>query len=276
MKHGAACPDQLLLSQFLDHELEEGEAHHLAHHLTHCPDCQARVERLRRADGLIRTQPLAASLASPRLSPACPPLEKVVVYMQGSLAAPEEQQIEQHLQHCETCFLEAKEAARAFTFLSSTPLPPVPTSVKTQVARQWETPVSIPRLVIQITLEGLRLIEKYLVPPLLDVQQVLPPLSAFRRGEPSSVLTFRLQAGEAEMNVLAIAENDGVAVKLTLFDPEHTALTDRRVFIRQQGRAIFSAQTDERGELHVPRLEPGEYEVSCHEVHTTFQLELRP
>jgi hypothetical protein len=195
--------------------------------------------------------------------------------MQGSLTAKEESPIEQHLQGCEVCFQQAQEAARVLTFLSSVQMPSVPSSLKMQVATQWEDFVPLPRLVIQMTVEGLRLIESYLALPLLNVQEVLTPLSAFRRGERSSALTLRLQAGEAEIDMFAIPENDGVAVRLTLFDPEHAALADRRVFIRQQGRAIFSAQTDERGELHVPRLEPGEYEVSCDEIHTTFQFELR-
>ncbi|HXG19759.1 MAG TPA: zf-HC2 domain-containing protein [Methylomirabilota bacterium] len=285
MTNSAACPDQLLLSQFLDQELEEKENYRITRHLTHCPDCQAQIERLRHTDRLIRSQLPESPLPLPSLSPACPPLDGVVAYMQGSLPAPEAQQIEQHIQHCETCFTEAKEAARIAVFLKSPQTPPVPISVKTKVFTPWETSVSLPRLVLQMTAQGLRLIESYLIPPLLDVQEVFTPLATFRggrtsssafSGERSSALTLRLQAGEVEMDVLAIPEHDGVAVRLTLFDAEHTALANRRIFIRQQGRAIFSAQTDEQGGLHVPRLDPGAYEVSCHEIHTAFQLELRP
>ena len=85
-----------------------------------------------------------------------------------------------------------------------------------------------------------------------------------------------MNAGEAEIAVLATPEEDGVAVTLTLLGSERKALVDRRIFLRQQGRAIFSAQTDHQGVLRVPRLEPGSYEVACDEIHTTFHLELRP
>jgi hypothetical protein len=78
------------------------------------------------------------------------------------------------------------------------------------------------------------------------------------------------------MAVLAIPEEDGVAVTLTLLGPERQPIADRRIFLRQQGRAIFSAHTDHQGKLQVPRLDPGSYEVACDELHTTFQLELRP
>lgn len=278
MTNGVACPEPLLLSQFLDRELETAEESRIARHLEQCPTCQTQVEQILHTDRLARAQVpvLQPSPSSLTFSSACPPFEKVTAYMQGSLTAQEERAIEQHLQGCEACFQQAKEAAQVLTFLASAQRPPIPISLKTRVATQWEVFVSLPRLVIQMTVEGLRLIERSLVPPLLEVREVLTPLSAFRRGERSSALTLRLQAGEAEIDVLAIPESDGVAVRLTLFDSERTALADRRVFIRQQGRAIFSAQTDERGELHVPRLAPGEYEVSCHEIHTSFQFELRP
>lgn len=277
MTNGAACPEPVLLSQFLDHELAAPEESRIARHLTQCPLCQEQVERLLHAEQLARAQVPGwrPSLFSLTPSASCPPLEKVAIYMQGSLSMDEELRIEQHLQSCEACFQQAKEAARVVTFLSSSQTPPIPASLKTPIATQWESFAPLPRLVIQMTREGLRLLESYVVAPLLNVQEVLAPLSAFRRGERSSALSLKLQAGEAEIDVLAIPENNGVAVRLTLFDPEHTALADRRVFIRQQGKAIFSAQTNDRGELHVPRLEPGEYEVSCHEIHTTFQLELR-
>jgi anti-sigma factor RsiW len=277
MTNGVACPEPVLLSQFFDHELAAPEESRIAQHLRQCSICQAQIERLLHSDQLARAQVpmLRPSLSALTPSASCPSLEKVTAYMQGSLTAKEELRIEQHLQGCAACFQQAKEAARVLTFLASPQMPPAPASLKTQVATQWEAFVSIPRLVIQMTAQGLRLIESYLTPPLLNVQEVLTPLSAFRRGERSSALTLRLQAGEAEIDVLAIPENDGVAMRLTLFDSEHAALADRRVFIRRQGRAIFSAQTDERGELHVPRLDPGEYEVSCHEIHTTFQFELR-
>jgi hypothetical protein len=116
------------------------------------------------------------------------------------------------------------------------------------------------------------LIASHLVAPLLSVEEVFVPQVAYR----SSALNLRLQAGEHTLAVFAIPDDAGVAVTLTLLDREKEALANQRIFLRQQGRAIFSAQTDQQGGLHVPRLEPGEYEVSCHEIQTTFLLELRP
>jgi hypothetical protein len=174
---------------------------------------------------------------------------------------------------------DTADAARIQVFLASLQESPVSASLKTQVANQWEIAekkeASVPRIVIQLAERGLQLISSYLAPPLLNVQEVFVSQPAYRRGKYSSALTLRLQTGETEMNVLATPENEGVTVLLTLLGSKRQALADHRIFIRQHGRAIFSAQTDQHGVLHVPRLEPGEYEVSCHEIDTTFQLELR-
>jgi hypothetical protein len=202
--------------------------------------------------------------------------------MQELLPAAEGWQIEQHLHACDACLHEAQEASRVLLFLSSPHESSVPAALKAQVAAAWEIPpaeepTALPRLVIQLVERGLRLIESYL----LDVQEIVVPSTTFRKaayrgGDSSSALSLRLNAGESKMDVLAVPEDDGVMVTLTLCGPEHKALRDRRVFLRQQGRAIFSAQTDQNGMIYIPRLDPGSYEVSCHELHTTFQLELRP
>ncbi len=284
MSNDTACPDESLFSQFLDRELEAAEEKQIAHHLATCPECRARMGRIGRAEGIARTQfpVLRSRFFLPTSSSHCPSPEKVIAYMQGLLATEDDLQIEQHLQACDVCLYEAKEASRVLFFLSSTQETLVPAALRAQVAMSWENspakdyPQSLPRLVIQLAERGLRLIESYLVPPLLEVQEVLAPLSAYRSGDSSSALSLRLNAGESEIVVLAIPEEDGVAVTLTLLGPERKALAHRRIFLRQQGRAIFSAQTDHQGMLQVPRLEPGSYEVACDEIHTTFQLELRP
>lgn len=284
MTNGTACPDESLFSQFLDHELEAAEEKQILYHLATCPDCHTRVERMGRAEGIVRTQlpVLRRSFSLPVSSSHCPSPETVITYMQGLLAAEEEAQIEQHLHTCDTCLHEAKEASRVLFFLSSPQETPVPAPLRTQTAMAWENSPAkdysqaLPRLVIQLAERGLRLIESYLAPPLLEVQEVLTPLAAYRSGDSSAALSLRLNAGESEMAVLAIPEEDGVAVTLTLLGPERKPLADRRIFLRQQGRAIFSAQTDQQGRLQVPRLEPGSYEVACDEIHTTFLLELRP
>jgi anti-sigma factor RsiW len=276
MTNGTSCPDLELLSQFLDRELEASEESKITHHLATCAQCCAQLNDFQQVQGTTRAQlPIFNEhFALPASSLHCPSAETVTAYMQGLLAANEAQQIERHLQACDSCLYEAKEASRLLVFLASPQEGPVPALLKAQVARAWDKASSedpspaLPRLVIQLTEWGLRLIETYLAPPLLTIEE---GQSAYR----SSALSLRLNAGDTEIDVLAVPEEDGVAVTLTLTGPEQAALADRRVFLRQDGRAIFSAQTNHQGELRLPALEPGSYEVSCHEVLTTFELELR-
>jgi len=289
MSNGTACPDESLFSQFLDRELGAAEEKQISHHLATCSECRARMEGMGRAAGIARTQfPVLRRRSSlPALSSPCPSPETVTAYMQGLLVTEDELQIEQHLQACDVCLQDAQEASRVLFFLSSPREAPVPAPLRAQMARLWEhSPAkartqSLPRLVIQMAERGLRLIESYLAPPLLAVQEVLAPPTAFRgaayrSGDSSAALNLRLSAEEAEIAVLATPQKDGMAVTLTLLDAERKALADRRIFLRQQDRAIFSARTDRQGVVRVPRLEPGSYEVACDEIHTTFHLELRP
>lgn len=126
------------------------------------------------------------------------------------------------------------------------------------------------------------MIDKYLTAPLLDVQEILVPLPAYRSRSASgawqspTALGLRIDAGEVEISVAAVREQHGVVVKLTFIGTEQKALGGRRIFLRQRGRAVFSEQTDAHGVLLMPLLAPGTYEVACHEIHTTFLLELRP
>ncbi|HJY83970.1 MAG TPA: zf-HC2 domain-containing protein [Candidatus Binatia bacterium] len=289
MSNGTACPEESLFSQFLDRELEAAEEKWIAHHLTTCPDCRARVVGMEKAAGIARTQlpGLRRRSSLPTLSSPCPSPETVTAYMQGLLVTEDDLQIEQHLQACDACLQDAQEAARVSYFLSSPREAPVPAPLRAQMAGLWENSLakadtqSLPRLVIQMVERGLRLIESYLAPPLLAVQEVLAPPTAFRgaayrSGDSAAALNLRLSAEEAEIAVLATPEEDGVTVTLTLLDTDRKALTDQRIFLRQQGRAIFSARTDHQGVVRVPRLKPGSYEVACDEIHTPFHLELRP
>jgi len=171
---------------------------------------------------------------------------------------------------------------RAAADLATVNLQSVPAELNVRIESQWVIPSALPRLVIQLTREGLRLIDKYLTTPLLDVQEVLIPLPAYRSQSTSdarrsaTALGLRLDAGENEIFVAALPEQHGVVVKLTLIGTEQKALGGRRIFLRQRGRAVFSEQTDDQGVLLMPRLAPGTYEVSCYEIRTTFLLELRP
>jgi hypothetical protein len=130
-------------------------------------------------------------------------------------------------------------------------------------------------LVIQIARKGIELVEHHLVEPLFDIQQTLVPLPAYRTEEALSALDLKIQAGQAEIRATTFPEGDGVSLELTLLGNTQEALIGQRVFLRQGGRSIFSARTDNEGSLRTPHLQPGTYEVTCSGIATSFQIELR-
>jgi anti-sigma factor RsiW len=288
MTNAISCPEFALLSQFLDHELGPTETQQISRHVSTCHRCREQIKEIQQAEedkraDFFTLRPHTALSAS---SDDCLEPEIIAAYAQGILSSPEEQQAEAHLFTCDACLNEVNAVVRAASTVAREKLEAVPTLLAAQVAAQWQPSaiaadtLSLPRIVIQVAERGLRLIERHLVSPLLDVQEVLTPLpAALRQGKSrrhASGLRLRLRTEQAEMAVQVEKIDDGVVVKLTLVGAAQEELARRRIYFRQGKRAILSEMTNERGELFIPFLSPGSYQVSCHEIHTTFELDLRP
>ncbi len=211
------------------------------------------------------------TVAQPYLSP-----ETIAAYVHQLLPKEEQQQLEGHLQHCNTCLAETQQAFQYATLLTTPERRPVPDSLKKQVAAMWQTSASSrSRLVIQIVQTGLQLIEKELVAPLRDVQSSLTPLPAYRTDQTAAPLSLNIDTGHTAIKAVVSKEGEGVALRLTLLNSEQEGLSRQRIFLRQQGRSLFSAKTDREGMLRMPHLDPGTYEVACPGIPAAFQLELR-
>jgi hypothetical protein len=132
-------------------------------------------------------------------------------------------------------------------------------------------------IVLRLARRGLEMVEQALVEPLRGLY--LEPVTAVTRGTPATpdehALTFRLEAGEMNVHVAAAAREDALALTLTFRGTEQQALTGARITVRQKGRMVLSAKTDERGQLQAPHLDPGVYEVECREPQVAFRLEVR-
>src|SRR5262249_17659639 len=180
---------------------------------------------------------------------------RVAGYVQRALTADEMAEAEQHLQLCDFCLSEVQEAFKLTAALTRTAKKPVPASVQTRVAELWGNPSvaakALPwsRLVIRVAQTGLTLLERHLIQPVLDVQASLVPVPAYRRGEDMTALNIRLQTGEVEIQATAVQEGTGVTLSLTLGGAGQETLAGQRVFLRQHGRSIFSAKTDQDGVL---------------------------
>ena len=236
-------------------------------HILHCEPCSAEVsqwaklEQVLRAVGksVVATHPAEERLVQFRHSPE-------------SLIPEERRSIQQHLHSCPVCS-EGLSLLRSFDF---------------SLIQQWVDEAQPPhasaedktgsfsRLIIQIAHTGLRLLQSHLAPPVLDVQELLVPMPAYRLEEgPPPAVTLRITTGQAAINATVVQDGDRVALTLTFFGAEQEVLAGHQVFLRRQGRAVFSAQTNSEGVVRTPRLRPGIYEVACPGVQTTFELEFR-
>lgn len=235
-------------------------------HYPQCECCSAEVAKWRKLEQILRAAGKATIVAHPA--------EETLLqfyYHAERLSPAKRQSIQQHLQTCRAC---TEELALATSFDFSLIQKWVDEERAVLVKDQEKTNV-FSRLIVQIAQKGLRLIEQHLVPPLLGVQEMLVPLPAYRLQEEPSALTLKIRATQAEITVTVVQNEEGVACKMTFLGTGQQVLAGQQVFLRRQGRLIFSAQTDTDGVLRTPRLKPATYEVVCPGVQTTFQLEFR-
>ena len=205
--------------------------------------------------------------------------QTIAAYIHHLLSISEQEAVETHLQSCDACLGEVQHATRLARLQTAQDTRPVPTLLKARVAALWHPPqpATLPcsRLIVQIARSGLRLISQELVAPFRGVQPHLTPLSAYRNGNTLTRLTLDIQTQQADIKANLIQQGEGIALQLTLLGMERDTLARQRVFLRQQGRSLFSAKTDQQGTLQMPHLAPGTYEVACPGIPATFELELR-
>ena len=276
------CPPLVLISQWIDDELSTREEIAVRTHIATCPHCTQQIQRLQQQEHAIRTHAHQMSAPpEPALTAECLSPTIVVDYLLNMLAADVATKVEAHLASCNRCLSDVHEAAQMQAMITSRTSQPVPRELKTKVAAAWEpaarvgTVATLSQLVIQASRRGLELIEHHVVAPIVDIQQMLVPMPAYRAEQTPQTLDVKIDAGAAEIQATVYQEGDGVSVQMTFLSKKLEAVTGQRVFLRQNGRSIFSSRTDNDGQLRTPHLQPGTYEVSCAGLDTTFQLELR-
>jgi hypothetical protein len=282
MSHYIACPDLSYLSQFIDQELEGEEADNVLRHVTGCTLCTERIRHINETEQSIKTELRKSRLpkVGETATADCLSPEQMSAFLQRILPTAMEDTVELHLQHCDLCLDEVRHTAQIMATLASPDKEPVPTTLRTQVTALWDNAVkkgnvvSLSRVVLQIGKKGLKLVERYLTPPLLDIQEVFVSLPAYRADEMPQRLDLRIQTGELEIYTSTFAEGPGVSLKMLMRRTTQEVFSGQRIFLRQDGRSIFSAKTDNQGILQTPHLEPGTYEVTCAGGNVSFLIEL--
>jgi anti-sigma factor RsiW len=273
-----SCPDLLLLSQLVDGELAPSEAASIEPHVSTCAACRSRIERLDRATAAARAAMSEAPVPPAAPGTDCLGQERLAAWASRTASA-DRAAAERHLEGCDACLAEALGMVRLMAKLDAGPTLAVPDVLQARVASRWApVPVeeSLTALVIRVARVGVALIERHVVAPVLDVEELALAAGAARALESAASMGFRIRAPEAEVRGTIVTDDGTVGLTLTLLGKDEAALGGQRVFLRRHGRSIYSARTDASGSLAMPRIEPGVYEVSCPGIGTSFRLDLRP
>jgi hypothetical protein len=276
------CPDLLLLSQLLDAELSPTtDAAAVRQHVETCAPCRDQLARLDRATAAARAALAAAEPPAPSGAPRpdCLTPDHIAAWAGRALAGDELRATDTHLERCDACLEEALAAVRTMATLDAHPAAAVPDTLRARVSSGWgDVPASrsLTELVIRVARAGATLVERCVVAPILDVEELIRPAPAVRAGEQTGALSFRIRAPDAQICATIVPEGEAVGLRLSLLGAGDLALAGQRVFLRRHGRSLYSARTDAAGALSLPRIEPGVYEVSCPGIGTSFRLDLRP
>ena len=270
------CPDLLLLSQMLDGELDANEPARA--HVSTCVTCTARLTRVRNAEKAAG----AAARRDPAIESApsmgCLTPTQLVAWLDPTASVRERSTINAHLDGCDHCLGEAIAAARIMAQLDAGPSHPVSEVLRARVASRWASAParrSLTELAVAVTRAGARLIERHLAEPFRDLVEVAPVAVPVRATADVGTLHFELRADETRIRTTVVPSGDAVSVTMVLADAAGAPLPAQRVSLQRHGRAVFSAHTDDAGQIALPVLERGVYEVSCPGVAAAFRLDLR-
>ncbi|HEY8514740.1 MAG TPA: zf-HC2 domain-containing protein [Candidatus Binatia bacterium] len=267
------------LSRLVDGELAGAERTALEEHLGGCSACRASFDALAQADTALRrsARTSAAARRVPERGAGCLPEGTLVALAHGALDPSAAEHAELHLARCDACLVAAGEAIALRRALATASAVAVPEALKSRVASRWtpaEEKKTAAGVVVRLVRGALELVERTLGEGILGIEP-LAVATPVVRGTNGSPLSFVIRAPGAEIRATLVPDGDVVALTLALRDLDGRGLAGQRVALRRQRRAIFSARTDETGELSTPNLERGVYEVSCPGIATDFRLDLR-
>jgi hypothetical protein len=263
-------PTPILLSQLIDGELPDAAA--VRSHVDECEHCAVLAMRFATAPAATHVPPAMPSASGVD----CLDGSRIAGWVQRVLPAADLAAADRHVDACDACLDEGIAAARIMARLAEGPRLPVPEALRARVASRWTDAAapSLTTVIVDVARAGARLIARHLAAPVLGVDDLAGAAVAFRGEEPGNV-RFRIRAPGAEIHAAVVPAGDVVGLTLTLTSEAGEALAGQRVFVRRQGRSIFSARTDDAGALQVQRIETGVYEVSCPGIGTSFRLDLR-
>lgn len=281
MTDASTCPETVVLSSYLDGELDQEQNYGVKLHLQNCPLCSAHIERLQETETLLINHmgeplnPTAVTMKDNCLSP-----EILTAYLHDLLRLEEKQNAEAHLDGCNACVAELSALTKSKMELERTPNSAVPAALRSRIEALWakdqksEEPIF--HLAVRLLKDGLEVLRDSLVPSSVAIQELFSPVGAYRSAEksssPSGVLLKKSLPGIELTVILEWRSNTQAQLRTKVEDDRHQAVAGKRVFLRRSETLVFSDKTSADGVVIVPDLEIGSYDLGIVSTEKDFHV----
>jgi len=215
----------------------------------------------------------------------CPSGEILSSYLHDLLTPDEKHATEIHLDHCDTCLSDLASMARTDAQVRLTPAEPVPRSLREKVEASWskaeKATEPILKVVCRLAQDGIEFLRDSLLPQGVTYQLGYAASGAYRgvaeSSLPSSIL-FKGNVAGLQLGLSVEWEGaDRAGLKVKIEDKEFHPLSAQRIHLRREQILVYSERTDANGNVTIPNLEPGTYEIgiSASGKECTIDFELR-
>jgi anti-sigma factor RsiW len=270
------CPNDEMLSMYMDKTLEPPAADALARHVATCERCSQTVHQWETVQQAVGEVWLRHQTGSPDASTAstCPPQAALVDAVSGLLTPQERADLDAHLRDCDACLVQMRALRRTVRLLRQerwlTPPEPLRRIARSAIvgsaARSGIREIT--RVVIEVAQRGLKVLEASWGAATLDLQ-IMPlsaPVPVLRAqegaGEGEQAVAIRHLAGDITLYITLIPEAHNT-VRLSLRAHKQNApLAQALVTVRREQRTVYARRLSVAGEMPVFRLTAGEYTIS--------------
>ena len=283
MNEVSSCPGFLKLSSFLDDELDEIDKTTAKLHFQSCPSCAGQLKQLEAAETLLIRRLVDAMVFNERAHQEnCLTPEVMMSYFHDVLSVEEKQQAESHLDTCDRCLRELQSLAKAETQLRDSRQETLPESLRRRVEGLWakseigKEPLG--RLVVRLAKEGIEIVRDAVFPPEMALQEVFASAGAYRTAEksllPQRVLLKKDLPGiRLSLMLRWEAENRG-GLEIKIEDEKLNPVVAQRVSFRRDDVLVCSERTNTDGNIIIPDLEPGIYQLGTRTLDKEFYFDL--
>jgi anti-sigma factor RsiW len=282
------CINTETLAMYLKNELDSQQYQTVTAHLHTCQHCVQRLSTLQYHDGLL-TYAFYRGQGSPVLADcACYHAENISAYVTGQLPLQETQELEQHLQTCDTCLGEVMVAHKMWHVLQrenrETPPEHLVATVQDNIlARAQTSPMEkLGALIVQVTATGLRFLEATLVPAHVQVAVAgyATPTGVLRETqspqETVPLVEIQQIVRELIVSLHVIYEERNTAMLRLQLRKQNRPLARRRVILSNAERRLASRLTSASGEVVFQRLPHGTYTIAMPQEHVETACVLCP